>query len=152
MLITVSVPPWPNRATPGRLSVDDFECACLCKSDNSAAMLAGNPSRDPRQKDCDTPTGWYLARVGAVETPEHSYGPYPVVHLIPTSGDAMDRAAAEHLKPMQLGLAVHGGPPNDAGQLRPTHGCARVADVDQAELVRRLNLNCGRAFLEVVEG
>ena len=141
MLITITVS--AHREQPGKLSLDDFECPCLCKADKAFAMAQGNPNRDPLLPEGDTPTGRYMATVGVVELPERSYGPYPVIHLRAMSGDALTANRA--------GLAVHSGPLNDAGQLRPTHGCIRVADDDQKELVRRLNLNCGRAFLEVVE-
>jgi hypothetical protein len=141
MLITIQVS--KDRERPGQLSVGDFACPCLCLADRAAAEAAGNPSRNPLLEDGDTPAGRYMAVVGTVKTPEHSYGLNPVIRLIPASGDALGSE--------RTGLLVHGGPPNASGQLRPTHGCIRVADDDQAELVRRMNLNCGRAFLEVVE-
>jgi hypothetical protein len=141
MTITVSVP--HDRTKLGKLSLDDFECACYCKADNAAAVDAGNPSRDPLLEDGDTPTGRYLAVVDGVRFPEHSYGPHPVIVLTAVSGDALDSK--------RTGLLVHSGPLNAVGALRPTHGCIRDADDDQAELVRRMQLQGGRGVLEVVE-
>ena len=147
MRITVTLP--HLRALPGRLNLNDFECICLGKADNDAASAHGNPSRDPTRAFGDTPCGTYGIAVGTVEQPEHAYGPHPVIHIVPLTGDGIERARNERMQPYQLGLLIHSGPLNAAGQLRPTHGCLRVHDDDQAKLVEMLAGQ--QATLEVIE-
>ena len=149
MLITVTVP--HDRTQLGTLKVDEFECRCFCKSDTAAAVAAGNPTRDPKKKDGDMPCGAYTATVGEVEQPEHSYGPHPVIRLMPIEGDALIRAKNEGLKPGKLGLLLHSGPLNAQGKLRPTHGCIRVDEPDHGELVKRMLMWGRTARLELTE-
>lgn len=110
-----------------------FECACYAKSDNLFAQQNGNPERDPLRIGGDLPTGTYTGRVSSILTPPHTYGPHPVVRLDPTGGEA---EIAE--RNGRRGLLAHGGDLNAQGNLRPTHGCLRLADGDQEQLVRTL--------------
>ena len=141
MVISVSVP--HDRLKLGTLKADEFECPCYCKADNAAAAAAGNPTRDPLKTDGDTPVGIYSARVGGIELPEHSYGPHQVIHLTAEDGPAL----VAH----RSGLAVHGGQLSTEGRLRPTHGCIRVHDESQAELVERMLAWGGTGRLELSE-
>jgi hypothetical protein len=147
MLITVLTP--HDRMRPGKLSVDDFECACLCRADTTAAKKAGNPNRDPLRRFGDTPTGRYGVKIGPVLPPLRSYGPNPVIRLSALSGQALD---ATHLY-KRSGIDLHGGDlAADGVSLRPTDGCIRVANEDQAEILRRVNAATDDVILEVVEG
>ncbi|MGA2500308.1 MAG: L,D-transpeptidase [Tepidisphaeraceae bacterium] len=150
MLISISVP--KDRRQYGTLSCGELSCRCYCKADNGAAIAAGNPTRDPRRKDGDTPTGTYAATLGQVELPERSYGPYRVIHLNPTVGDGVLRAQDEHLQPDDLGLLMHSGPlAKDGKSLRPTHGCIRLDDVNQKALVSLMEQTEEAVLLDVSE-
>jgi hypothetical protein len=136
MLVRVTLP--RDRHQLGMLEVlsDDtvlFACACYGKSDNAYAAQNGNPERDPLRIGGDLPMGTYSGRVNGVLLSLHTYGPHPVVRLDPTGGDA---AIAE--RNGRRGLLAHGGALNAQGKLRPTHGCLRLADGDQEQLVRTL--------------
>ena len=133
MLISVAVS--ADRLKYGTLSCGAFSCRCYCKADNGAADAAGNPTRDPRKRQGDTPTGKYAVTLGAICIPERSYGPNPVLHIVPTGGDGLVRAKAEGIPPALLGLMVHGGQlAEDGKSLRPTHGCIRLDDASMQTL------------------
>lgn len=131
MTISVSLP--QNRKKVGTIRCGELVAACYGKSDQAAATRVGNSTRDPLQKNGDTPTGTYKAEVGGKLVPSRSYGKNPIIRLIPQSGDAV-LAARNGRK----GLLIHGGESGEAGQLRPTHGCIRVSEETQAALVRCL--------------
>jgi hypothetical protein len=113
---------------------------CDGKSDNAAAALHGNPSRDPAKPFGDTPLGEYSATLGYIyDSPDdrRSYGlpdksgMIPVIWLKPLLGytQAWARQTNEGLT-VNLGLAIHTGPPNGNNELRPTHGCCRTWQQD----------------------
>lgn len=136
MKITITLP--ADRRQLGVLLVDDppFECRCLGLADSAAAFAHGNPKRDPLKHYGDTPLGSYEASLGGVMQPRRSYGPDPVVILHPSSGDAEKAALAG-----RSGLLIHGGDPAaDGKSLRPTHGCIRVDNSSQKQLVEMI---CG---------
>lgn len=154
MTIRVQFP--RDRTKPGSLELvsEDgevlFECPCLGKADNAAAARVGNPTRDPVNRNGDTPLGRYKA---VWESPPRnptaaylrSYGPYGFIRLIPLSGQAAKAA----LEGKRKGLGLHGGALNARGELRPTHGCIRVTDGD---MVRIVGLVRGKdVFLEAEE-
>ena len=129
--MTVTATVSKNRYKCGTLDVGGAPYRCLARSDQSAANAAGNPDRDPLKPMGDLPTGTYTCTLGVVEQPKRSYGPNPVIHLTPTGGDAMVAA-----KDGRDGLLIHGGDPTvDGCGLRPTHGCLRLSDDDQAEVI-----------------
>ena len=123
------------------------------KSDNAAAAAAGNPLRDPTKPFGDTPCGEYVASIGyepddAAGVNRRSYGmpddtgKIPVIWLQPIEGAPASQAwqrqlnentAAGHF--VDMGLALHSGPPNAQGALRPTHGCIRSRQSDQTHLL-----------------
>ena len=133
MQITITFP--KDRLELGTLVAGDFSCKCYGKADSMTAAGANNPLRLTTLAFGDTPAGTYAAKVGSVHANTHSFGPYPVVNITPTGGDALLRANNEETAPDLLGLLIHGGDLNDVHKLRPTHGCIRLHDEDQAALV-----------------
>ncbi|WP_234531909.1 L,D-transpeptidase family protein [Paenibacillus pseudetheri] len=86
-----------------------------------------------------TPTGVYSATISGAPMDQtegniRSYGPSKYVIMDPISGNAL---TAEQNG--RTGLWIHGGAAADAGAisypLRPTHGCVRLSDNDQASLI-----------------
>jgi hypothetical protein len=137
MRIEITLP--RNRWHLGTLRLLDGEvqrlsCPCYSKSDSIAAAQAGNPTRDPFRRNGDTPTGRYRGTVERrVMEPERSYGKWPPIRLHPVSGDAL----TAHNNGRR-GLLIHGGHPNNNGNLRATNGCIRIADKHQNELLSLL--------------
>lgn len=132
MKIRIEVP--ADRRKLGWLTIvgTPFGCACYLKADNAAAAKSGNPTRDPTRRNGDTPLGTYRAVVGkAYAWSPRTYGPYRVVRLEPTGGDAL--TAKQNGR---SGLLIHGGDlASDGRSLRPTHGCVRVSNYHQAALL-----------------
>jgi len=133
MTITISLP--LNRQFYGRITCGSWWAECLGEADLMAAIKAGNPQRDPLKGYGHTPLGRYRAvlsgKWGENPGPLRSYGPHRVIELHPIDGDA--------LKANRPGLAIHGGAPAPDGiGLRPTHGCVRLSDRNQGELVALL--------------
>ena len=136
-----------NRSLPGELFLIDGEtrllvCRCLGKADSLSAAEAGNPTRDPFRRYGDTPTGKYQGSVDPPRVPAQgselakwlrSYGQWPTIRLEPVSGDALTAKNNG-----RRGLLIHGGDPNNVGNLRPTNGCIRVDNVSQLSLVEAL--------------
>ncbi len=77
---------------------------------------------------------------------KRSFGPHQRLDLTPTGGNAL-----QALKNGRAGLQVHGGDPSAAGGLRPTHGCIRLSDEDQAKLIGLVQEAGGECDLEVIE-
>jgi hypothetical protein len=119
-----------DRTLPGILLARDGDrelaFRCLGKSDNLAAVRAGNAARDPLKPFGDTPTGAYTAQLIPPGADAHSYGPNPRFLLTPVSGDAVSAARS--------GLELHGGAHGPDGILRPTEGCLRADDETLARL------------------
>jgi lipoprotein-anchoring transpeptidase ErfK/SrfK len=139
--ILVSLP--VDRTQLGTLTVVDDQgevlvgpFPCDGKSDNEAAIEAGNPTRNPELPFGDTPLGEYtgaLRREADSPAAERSFGPpdesgaIPIVALSAQQGPTQAwRAFLNH----RTGLAIHCGDPNGQGGLRPTHGCIRLSNVD----------------------
>jgi hypothetical protein len=107
---------------------------CLGKSDNAAAIAAGNPTRDMLLKDGDHPLGLSRAVIvdAAPEAEWHAFGPNKRFLLGGISGPA---AAAK-----RSGIMIHGGPLNPAYiqwlGMRPTLGCLRLRDEDIASAIK----------------
>lgn len=149
MNIRVSLP--DDRHKLGTLSVCDETGLITAgpfpadgKSDNAAAIAAGNPSRNPEQPMGDTPLGEYTARLSSVvDSPasRRSYGPpdesgsIPILWLEPQPGDT--QAWRAHLN-KRMGLAIHCGDLNGDGGLRSTHGCCRLSNNDFAAMLKAL--------------
>jgi len=132
MQILIQLP--TNRQSYGRLAYGDFWAECYGQADLMAAIQHGNPQRDPLKPYGDTPLGRYRAVLGTVTPPLRSYGPHRVIELQPIDGDALKAAHAG-----RDGLWIHGGAPAPDGiGLRPTHGCVRLSDRNQGELVSLL--------------
>ncbi len=144
--MTVKVFLKSKREQAGVLSAGDFHCACLGKSDNKAAVAAGNPTRDPLKGYGDIPTGTYRARVIVANVNKKSFGPHERLDLTPVSGNAL-----QAFKNGRAGLQVHGGDTNTAGGLRATHGCLRLSNEDQAKLIALVKEAGGECDLEVIE-
>ena len=122
--------------------------ACDGKSDNIAAAQHDNPDRLPSRPYGDTPCGEYIGRLGyepdtianrhAYGLPDTATGAIPVIRLTPVEpaegeSDAWARQIFEDesaglavIQHTDMGLLVHSGPTNGAGQLRPTWGCLRT--------------------------
>lgn len=138
-----------NRRQAGTLELLDqsgqvlHRCPCLGLADQLAAAGAGNPQRDPTRQYGDTPAGRYRVTLGRVLEPARSYGPGRVLVLDPLDGQARQAAANG-----RSGLLIHGGDPSPAGGLRPTHGCLRVSNHDQARLAELLE-GAGAITLEL---
>lgn len=151
MKILVKLP--NNRRVQGVLEVVDdtgevlFSCPCLGRADQARADKAGNHERDPKKKDGDTPLGKYRAVVEPAfpSTPNNlrSYGPYRTIKLTGVEGDAL-----EAMK-LRSGLRVHAGDDGPGGALRPTEGCIRLHNQDQANLILTIGANFD-GTLEVV--
>ena len=136
---------WSLLNDDGSTNLGPFQCDG--KSDNANAAAHGNPTRDPRRQFGDTPTGDYLGTLAHVpDTPENRYGyglpdasgGIPVIWLTPQKGDgtsdAWVRQSSEGLS-VNMGLAIHSGPPNATGAIRPTFGCLRTSEQDFSRVV-----------------
>lgn len=139
MRVEVTLP--KDRSVPGKLrAFDDADqlvlgpVNCLGRADSGDAKLHGNPERDSLHLFGDTPTGKYrIAQLMSHQRSEsdiHTYGTYPAVLLDPLSGDALKAKQNG-----RSGLMIHGGAPSASGKLRPTHGCIRIAEADERDLV-----------------
>lgn len=93
---------------------------CYGKADNAEALAHGNPSRAPTRPYGDHPLGIY--RITEFREHYKDFGPWFIL-LEPTAGPALVAA-----RNGRSGLAIHGGPLNAEGRLRPTFGCVRVHD------------------------
>ncbi len=132
-----------DRTKPGIIQIYDGEKSvlgpflCLGKADNQSAKKAGNPDRNPEYRMGDTPTGdWLITKVIPTGTPGlsvHSYGHHGALDLKPVRGSCL--AAYQNGR---TGIWIHGGAPNAAGKMRPTHGCIRFADPHMKSLVQLL--------------
>jgi hypothetical protein len=125
---------------------------CLGKADGAAAKAHGNPTRDPKLPWGDTPTGTFsivsLVRHANTEQDVHSYGPSKSLLLAGLIGDAALRDPEKHLD----GIECHGGDPSPIGGLRPTHGCLRSSNEDQAKLIALVeSLGAENCRVEVTE-
>jgi hypothetical protein len=107
---------------------------CLGRADAQDAKLHGNPERNSTLPFGDTPVGKYslvrLVSHSGSESDSHTYGDYPSLLLDPISGDALKAK-----KNGRFGLMIHGGAPSGTAKLRPTHGCVRVSEDNQRDLV-----------------
>jgi hypothetical protein len=107
---------------------------CLGQADQGDAHAHNNPTRDTTRQYGNTPTGGYaiaqLVTHSGGETDLHTYGSYPSILLDPLSGDALKAKQNG-----RSGLMIHGGAPGLNGRLRPTHGCVRLSESDQRDLV-----------------
>jgi lipoprotein-anchoring transpeptidase ErfK/SrfK len=130
-----------NRLNAGQLSVKDTTGSvvfgpvpCLGKADNTAATVQGNSTRDPTLSFGDTPTGDYrvteFVKHTSGETTSITYGVSPSLLLDPQDGQAL--VAKNNGR---NGLMIHGGAPSATGGLRPTHGCIRLSETSQRDLV-----------------
>jgi len=132
--VTIQILLPTNRQKYGTLTCGDLKAQCCAQSDLMAAIKAGNPSRDSLKPYGNTPLGRYRGTLGAVLQPERSYGPHRVIELQALDGDAL--AATKNGRD---GIWIHGGAPAPDGiGLRPTHGCVRLSDRNQGELVALL--------------
>lgn len=136
MTIQIQLP--INRQFLGRITFGGWWAECLGQADLMAAIQHGNPQRNPLKGYGDTPLGRYRATLGPAHssTPAdlRSYGPHRVILLQPLDGDALTAA-----KNGRDGIWIHGGAPAPDGiGLRPTHGCVRLSDRNQGELVALL--------------
>ena len=136
-----------NRAVTGSLVLEGDDASLLAgpfevcgRADGHTAALHRNVARNPLLPYGDTPLGLYRV-AGVVDCGEESgfpadaFGPHGVVVLAPVAGDA---ALADANGRFQV--LIQGGPPGPGGGLRTTNGSLRLADRDQAELVRHLRL------------
>ncbi|WP_151733466.1 L,D-transpeptidase [Paenibacillus tengchongensis] len=90
------------------------------------------------QPNGHTPTGVYTAKISGpmpqTSDNEYSFGPSKYIEMDPVSGNAL--IAKQNGR---TGLWIHGGAPAVAGAtsypLRPTHGCVRLSNNDQASLI-----------------
>ena len=153
MKILISLP--ENRLGYGQWSLLDDDgkiqlglFVCYGKADSAMAAAKGNPTRDPKKQFGDTPTGEYVGSLGyVVDTPDnqHAYGlpddsgKIPVIWLTPLPGDTDvwkrqlsedEDAGLAVVQHVNMGLAIHTGPPNASGGLRPTFGCCRTWQKD----------------------
>ncbi len=123
-----------DRTIPGLLIAtkstgERIQMRCLGLADLTAALAHGNPTLDPLKPFGNLGTGTYQGylTVAAPNTPQdlRSYGPYRRIALHGISGDALKGKLNG-----RAGELIHGGAPSATGGLRPTHGCARVDDVN----------------------
>jgi hypothetical protein len=120
----------------GRLVAGPF--AVCGRADGEAAGRHGNSSRHTLLPFGDTPLGRYRI-AGILPTGRRTnlsgerFGPYGVVLLKPTAGDAALADANGRFH-----TAIHGGKLGLGRRLRPTNGSLRLADKDQRRLVRAL--------------
>lgn len=143
-----------DRHYVGQLFVYDEELACFgpCgadgKADDAAAAAHGNPERNPESAFGDTPCGEFIGVPGYEEDSDanrrsfgepDTTGKIPVIRLEPLAGDwqAWRRQLSEGLG-VQMGLAIHAGPTNSSGFLRPTHGCCRVYQGDMKAILAQV--------------
>jgi hypothetical protein len=97
----------------------------------------------------DTPTGGYNASVVDAGTPSSSYGTNKRVLMDPTSGNAL--IAEDNGR---TGIMIHGG---DAATdssatwypLRPTYGCIRLSNANQATLISKIATAGGTGIVTV---
>lgn len=88
--------------------------------------------------NADTPTGSYTAWIVGPGSPVSSYGPYERVSMDPISGNAL--IAEENGR---YGFMIHGGDPETNTSatwypLRPTYGCIRISNSNQAALIKKI--------------
>ncbi len=129
------------------LNVDRTKLGTLKMYNDSGALVFGPKQALGRseygtswsQLNGHTPTGVYSATISKDPMPQttdniRSYGPSKYIDMDPVSGNAL--IAKQNGR---SGLWIHGGAPADAGAisypLRPTHGCVRLSDNDQASLI-----------------
>lgn len=158
MKILISLP--SDRWYKGDLDVVDDDGVVVVdgvpadgKSDQASAIAAGNPTRDPQMPYGDTPIGEYNGELSyVVNTPENrrSYGDpdetgeIPTIDLTPLPGDTQAWRAKLNGR---IGLKIHAGALGAGNQLRPTHGCCRLFQVDMtAVLVWVKKLTAGVTF------
>ena len=133
-----------GRQDPGTLTIrDDFGNVRLVVP----VLGRGTGGRDQMKQNADTPTGTY--RIGKIKDTsswsQDSYGS-TAVELVPESGVAKESGRS--------GLLIHGGREANTNSqwdknynanhptrngLRATHGCARVCNDDQADIVSTIN-------------
>ena len=109
---TVLFGPWPYRG----------------KADNQAAIVHGNPTRDPLRPFGDHCAGTYriteVVKIDPADTLHHAeFGPYKL-RLDPIGGDALQAK-----RNGRTDLELHGGAPGQPGtlnELRATYGCGRT--------------------------
>jgi hypothetical protein len=123
---------------------------CLGRADSQDALLHGNPARDSTRPFGDTPTGDYqpvqLVTHSNGESDLHMYGSYPSLLLDPISGDALQSRVNG-----RSGLMIHGGTSASNGALRPTHGCVRLSEDNQRNLVSIVPQSALRSSLVTIE-
>ncbi|MET3207389.1 UNVERIFIED_CONTAM: hypothetical protein ABIC26_000323 [Paenibacillus sp. PvR008] len=104
----------------------------------------------PTEIDGNTPTGEYTAQLAPprTDTAAHrrSYGMNGIVEMDPISGQALIAK-----RNGRTGLWIHGGAPSSTGGLRPTHGCVRLSEEDQAGLVSAIKRAGGSGKVTISE-
>lgn len=154
----IKVKLYRDRRKPGELEWFDKHgrrfgpVPVLGKADNRLAAKNGNPTRDPERRYGDTPTGKYEAEVDAAlgfdSGSIRSYGKAKVIRLSPIGGAALRACTIGK----RAGLLIHGGDLSASGALRPTNGCLRLSNEDQAQLVELIREHMGGMdILEAVE-
>jgi len=108
------------------------------RADQKAAQHHANPNRDPLLPFGDTPLGRY--RVAGIQSsgagtarPADHFGPYGVIVLTPTGGDAALADANGRFH-----VLIQGGAPAHERRLRPTNGSLRLGNRDQRILMGML--------------
>lgn len=125
-----------DRTKRGTISVEDDAgnvvlgpFVCYGKADNAEAASKGNPYRSSVRSFGDHPYGAFEVSLVQRDKPTaHTYGPFFLL-LNPTGGDALVAK-----RNGRTGLAIHGGDPNESGDLRPTFGCLRLRNDDVAAI------------------
>lgn len=170
MLITVTLPPYPHRLSPGLLKLLSdtgtilYTCPCLGKSDLYMAIKHGNPNCIPVLPFGDTPTGEYsCVYTDTISLPgydnaqfAHSYGLNGIVAMVGVSGDAL----TAYQDGKRSGIDIHGGDPLPGSMtgLRVTDGCVRIANQDMNKMswylksARTQALRCMVVEISVMEG
>ena len=121
----------------------------LGKADNALAKKSGNASRDQLFPFGDTPTGkWKVTAAPKPQADTSTYGIHPVFMLWPLDGNAMISHDAKHRR---VGIWLHAGVLNGAGQLRPTYGCLRVHNETMGRLHELIAQHGPITTLEVKE-
>jgi hypothetical protein len=120
----------------GRLVAGPF--AVCGRADREAAGQHGNPSCKALLPFGDTPLGGYrmagiLPTGRRTNLPAERFGPYGVVVLEPTAGEAALADANG-----RFNIVIQGGKLGRGRRLRPTNGSLRLADKDQKRLIRAL--------------
>lgn len=132
MTISILLP--ADRRHYGVLDFGEHKFRCLGEADYTAACAHGNEHRDPLKPFGHTPLGRWRAVLGGhwgiTPGPLRSYGPHRVIELHPIDGEALQAQ-----RNGRSGEAIHGGDLAADGGLRPTHGCVRLSNDDQAALV-----------------